>query len=98
MRLAGRRWQPPTRSPSSPTGLNVAFCLLFTMAVWKGLVRQSAWAFWALSASALVALLAGVGADYVVGTRFPEVNLVSGLLLAAGFSCCAPTLFRRAES
>ena len=79
-------------------GLNVAFCLLFTVVVWQGLVRQSAWAFWALCASALVALLAGVGADYVVGTRFPEVNVVSGLLLAAGFSCCAPTIFRRVES
>ena len=79
-------------------GLNVAFCLLFTVVVWQGLVRRSAWAFRALSASALVALLAGIGADHVVGTRFPAVNVVSGLLLAAGFSCCAPTVFRRAES
>ena len=79
-------------------GLNVAFCLLFTVVVWRGLARQSPWVFWALSASALVALLAGVGADYMVGTRFPAVNLVSGLLLAAGFSCCAPTIFRRAGS
>ena len=71
-------------------GLNAAFCLLFAVVVWQGLVRRSAWAFWALSASALVALLAGVGADHVVGTRFPEVNVVSGLLLAAGSRVVRP--------
>jgi hypothetical protein len=74
-------------------GLNVAFCLLFTIGIWKGLAGRVRWVFWALLASAFVALLAGVGGDYVVGTRFPQVNVVSGLLLGAGFACCARGIF-----
>lgn len=41
-----------------------------------------------------VLLLGGVGADYVVGVRFPGINLISGLLLAIGFVCCASEIFR----
>ena len=75
-------------------GLSVAFCLLFTIAIWKGLLQKTKWVFWALAASTLVALLGGVGADYVVGVRFPELNLISGLLLAIGFACCASEILR----
>jgi len=75
-------------------GLSVAFCLLFTIAICKGLLRKTRWVFWAMAASSLVALLGGIGADHVVGTRFPEINLASGLLLAAGFACCASAIFR----
>ena len=77
-------------------GLSAAFCVLFTIALWKGLLRKARWAFWALAGSALVALLGGVGADYVVGVRFPEINLISGLLLATGFACCATEIFKPA--
>lgn len=78
-------------------GLSVAFCLLFIIAIWKGLLRKTKWVFWALAASTLVAFLGGVGADYVVGVRFPEINLISGLLLAMGFACCGMAIFRRDE-
>ena len=75
-------------------GLNVAYCLLFTIAVWKGLAQRIEWVFWALLASGIFALVAGVGADHTVGTQFPEVNLISALLLAVGLGCCAPSIFR----
>jgi len=79
-------------------GLNVAFCLLFTVLIWKHLLRKTRWAFWAMAASSLVAVLGGVGADYVVGTRNPEVNLISALLLAVGFACCASAIFKLGAS
>jgi len=79
-------------------GLSVAFSLLFTIAIWKGLLRKTRWVFWALGGATLVALLGGVGADYVVGFRFPEINLVSGLLLAIGFACCGWEIFRPVAS
>ena len=75
-------------------GLNVAYGLLFTIAVWKGVARRVEWVFWALVASAIFALIAGVGADYVVGWQIPMMNTVSALLLAVGFGCCAPSFLR----
>lgn len=78
-------------------GLNVAYCLLFTITIWMGLARRVRWCFWALSSSALAALLAGVGADHVVGTLFPQVNLLSGLMLAVGFALCAGPVLRQNE-
>lgn len=76
-------------------GLSVAYCLLFAVAVWRGLLRRTKWVFWALMASAVVTLLGGVGADYVVGIRLPELNVISGMILATGFACCGSAIFRR---
>ena len=74
-------------------GLNVAFCILFLIAVWKGLMLKIEWVFWALLVSSAFALVAGIAGDYVVGTQFPEVNIISGMILAVGFACAAKELF-----
>lgn len=74
-------------------GLNVAFCLLFLFAIWRGLNRKIEWVFWALLLSTVFALLAGIAGDYIVGTKFPEVNVISGLILAVGFICSAIGIF-----
>lgn len=79
-------------------GLNVAFCLLFVVLIWKGLLRKARWVFWTMAASSLIAVLGGVGADYMVGTRNPEINLISALLLAVGFAFCASAIFRPAAT
>jgi len=79
-------------------GLNVAFSMLFAALIWKALLRRKKWAFWAMAASSLVAVLGGVGADHVVGTRNPEINFVSAMLLGVGFACCASVIFRTAAN
>ncbi|NKB89583.1 MAG: FtsX-like permease family protein [Acidobacteria bacterium] len=73
-------------------GLNVAYASLFLVAVWRGLARGVAWVFWALIGSAGLTLVAGIGADVVVGGQFLWMNVLSGLILAAGFACCAPSV------
>ena len=75
-------------------GLNVALCLLFLIAIWKGLFLKMKWVFWALVSASIFALIAGAGADYVVGTQFPEINVISGLILAVGFLCAARDIFQ----
>jgi len=76
--------------------LSVAACnLIALVAIWKGLNRRVRWVFWALVPSFALALLAGVAADYAVGFAFPEVNIISALILAVGLTCAAIGLFSR---
>lgn len=75
-------------------GTNIAFCLVVLGTVWLGLSRRQVWAFWALLAGFTAALAAGVAADFVVGTVLPEVNVISGAILALGFACAGFGLFR----
>ena len=79
-------------------GLNVVFCLLFLIAIWKGLNRKVEWVFWALLISSFFALMAGIAGDYVVGTQFPEVNVLSGLILVVGFICSAVGIFKSGKN
>ena len=75
-------------------GLNIGLCLLMLIAIWKGLFQKMTWAFWALVSASGFALLAGIGADVVVGTQFPEINAISGLILLTGFLLSAKEVFR----
>ena len=75
-------------------GTNIAFSILALPAVWMGLNRRQAWAFWVLLAGFAAALIGGTAADYVVGWKFPWVNVLSGGILACGFGCAAVGLFR----
>ena len=75
-------------------GTNIAFCSVSLWVIWVGLYRRRAWAFWGLSTGFTVALLAGVGADYEVGTAAPMVNVISGSILALGLTISAVDLFR----
>ena len=74
-------------------GLNVALSVLFVACIWNGLVHGVKWVFWAISAAATLTVLAGIGGDYLVGTRHPEVNLISLALVAVGAGCSARGLF-----
>ena len=79
-------------------GTNIAFCLVTLPAIWLGLFRRQVWSFWGLLVGFAAALLAGVAADYAVGTVAPEINIVSGMILCAGFAFAAFGLFRNQES
>ena len=74
-------------------GLNVALSVLFVASIWKGLVRGVKWVFWAVCAAAALTVLAGIGGDYMVGTRHPGINLISLALVAVGIGCSARGLF-----
>jgi hypothetical protein len=74
-------------------GLNVALCLLALVVVWLGLNRRVRWAFWGLLVAFATALLAGTAGDYVLGTVHPEINIISGIILAFGFVFSARGLF-----
>lgn len=74
---------------------NVAFCSLVLAIVWMGLHRRQRWAFWSLLAGFVLALLAGVGADYAVGFAAPWVNGISGAVLGLGLAIAAAGLFTR---
>lgn len=76
-------------------GLNLAFCLVSIFTIWWGLHRRQVWAFWGLLVGFALVLLAGVGADYEVGTAAPMVNVISGSILALGFAISAVGMFRR---
>lgn len=70
-----------------------AFNVVALVAIWKGLNQRVRWVFWALVPSFSLALLAGVAADYAVGFTFPEVNLISALILAVGLGFSGIGLF-----
>lgn len=74
-------------------GMNSAFCLLALFVIWKGLYRGSFWAFHGLLAGFLLALLAGIGADYEVHYAAPMVNVISGAILGLGLGLSAFGLF-----
>lgn len=76
-------------------GLNIAFCTLAVSAVWMGLHRRIEWVFWALTAGFTCAILAGAGADFVVGTLFPHINLISLGIVTVGLGLAATALFRK---
>ena len=78
-------------------GTNIAFCLISLVVVWMGLNRKLPWVFWGLLVGFTVALIAGVAADHAVGTVFPEVNVISALILAFGFMFSAIGLFRKTK-
>lgn len=67
---------------------------LILIAIWKGLINRVAWVYWALLVASIFALFAGVAADYAVSFAFPEVNLVSALILAIGFIFSGIGLFK----
>ena len=79
-------------------GMNLSFSLLALAVVWLGLRRRARWAFWALLAGLLGALLAGVAGDFLVGWVAPQVNLITAVWLAAGFVCAGLGLFRHPGS
>lgn len=58
---------------------------LILIAIWKGLNNGIRWVYWALLISSVIALLAGVAADYAIHFAFPEINLISAMILATGF-------------
>ncbi|WP_422104037.1 hypothetical protein [Winogradskyella sp.] len=72
-----------------------ALNLLILIAIWKGLNKGKVWVFWALLASCIVAILAGVAADYALYFAFPEVNMISALICAIGFVFAGIGLFNK---
>ena len=70
---------------------------LILIAIWKGLNNRTVWAYWALLVASIFALLAGVAADYAVDFAFPEVNLISALILAVGFIFSGIGLFNQVD-
>ncbi len=72
-----------------------ALNLLILIVIWRGLVKGIQWTYWALLASCTLSILAGVAADRAVGFAFPEVNLISAAIVAAGFVFCAIGLFKK---
>lgn len=75
-------------------GLNVALCLLALFVVWLGLSQRLPWAFWGLLLAFSFAWFAGAAGDYLLGTLHPEVSILSGLILACGFTFSAFGLLR----
>lgn len=75
-------------------GINIAFSVVSLFVIWMALIRKVRWAFWGLLGSFSVALMTGVLADYQVGSAAPEVNVISGVILLAGFMAVAPALLR----
>jgi len=75
-------------------GLNIAFCLLSTVVVWRGLFRGTLWCFWALMIGYTAAFGAGVAGDYMVGAFAVQVSGVSGMILAWGLGLAALGLNR----
>ncbi|WP_425236141.1 hypothetical protein [Ulvibacterium sp.] len=67
---------------------------LILIVIWKGLINRVVWVYWALLIASIFALLAGIAADYAVNFAFPEVNLVSALILAIGFIFSGIGLFK----
>ncbi|RKN79858.1 hypothetical protein D7Z94_16435 [Ulvibacterium marinum] len=67
---------------------------LILIAIWKGLTNRIVWVYWALLTASIFALLAGVAADYAVNFAFPEVNMISALILAIGFIFSGIGLFK----
>ncbi|TMU50439.1 hypothetical protein [Flagellimonas algicola] len=72
-----------------------ALNLLILVVIWKGLNNSIIWTYWALMVSCVIAILAGVAADYAVNFAFPEVNIVSVLIVAAGFIFSGIGLFKK---
>ncbi len=72
-----------------------ALNLLILVVIWKGLIKGIQWTYWALLASCVLSILAGVAADQAVGFAFPEVNLISAAIVVAGFVICAIGLFKK---
>ncbi|MCG8456102.1 MAG: hypothetical protein MI919_07460 [Holophagales bacterium] len=75
-------------------GMSPSFTLLALAIVWPGLHRRARWAFWALLASLIGALLAGVAGDFLVGWAAPQVSRLAAVRLAASFGCAGLGLFR----
>lgn len=67
---------------------------LILIAIWKGLTNRIVWVYWALLTASIFALLAGVAADHAVNFAFPEVNMISALILAIGFIFSGIGLFK----
>ena len=76
-------------------GLNLAFCSLAIAVIWIGLHRGHRWAFWSLAIGFAFALLAGAGGDYMVGTLFPQLNMISFGIIVIGLTLAARSLFGR---
>ncbi|MEM7583177.1 MAG: hypothetical protein AAF560_07340 [Acidobacteriota bacterium] len=74
-------------------GLNVAFCALALCLIWRGLGRHKSWSFAALLLGFSAAWLAGVAADFVVGTAAPWVNVASFAILFIGFALSGAELY-----
>lgn len=66
-------------------GLNIAFCLLALLVIWRALFNRHRWGFGGLLLGFLVAWGAGTAADGVVGFAAPWVNVVSLGMLGVGF-------------
>ncbi len=79
-------------------GLNLAFCSLAIFVVWIGLNSGRRWAFWSLLIGLTFAILAGVGGDYMVGTLFPQINLISFGIVALGLTLAATSLFGQSSN
>jgi len=75
-------------------GLNVGLCLIALGVIWFGVYRRVVWCFWTLLAGLAAALGAGIAADAAVGTIRPDVNVISGLILAVGFGFAGAGLRR----
>ena len=70
-----------------------ALNLLILIVIWKGLNKRIRWTFWTLLAACIIAILAGVMADYAVNFAFPEVNMISTIIVAIGFIFSGMGLF-----
>lgn len=76
-------------------GVNIAFCSIMLIAIWHGLYRRVKWVFWALLLSLSLISFAGFAADYVAGFPHPEVNAISGAILAVGLVCSSIAIFSK---
>lgn len=76
-------------------GINIACCTLIFFAIWKGLYQRVRWVFGALLVSLSLMVIAGTVADYVAGLPHPEVNMISGTIIAVGLACSAPAIFKK---
>ncbi|HMB63198.1 MAG TPA: hypothetical protein VKN36_09010 [Eudoraea sp.] len=68
---------------------------LYKNAIWKGLNNGMRWGYRALLLSSVIALLAGVTADYAVHFAFPEINLISAMVMATGFFLSGTGLYNQ---
>jgi hypothetical protein len=63
-----------------------ALCALVLVILWKGIVAQVRWTWWAVAAALCPLQVFGFASDAVLGHRNLLVNLVSSAILLAGLA------------
>lgn len=76
----------------------VAFCILAVVVIWKGLVHQSRWAFFALAGTLVPLQAFGFVSDSFLGHHNIAANITSTVLLAAGLTLTGHDIFRQSRS